>query len=439
MRKLLITIFIALLSTSALAAESKTGIHALMSSPITLTFILTNTLLTIYFSYFKFNRFAVAHGPEILTTVGIFGCFLGIALALLNFNSGDLNSSVPALLEGIKTAFWASVSGVAGALVIRARHNFTKTPIPQSEGSTKSASIDDLVEAIILLKKGLVGNEEGTLLSQMKLLRQDSNDQLLKLRNSFNDFAKHMVENNQKAIIEALKQVITDFNKNLTEQFGENFKHLNQGVESLVTWQQQYKEELELIKITQLQTASDMKTATDAFSILVKNSEEFANIAGHLKILLEAMDKQKDVLFTQEKALSQLLIEMKDITPQFATKMSTMLDEITSGVKRIQSETTEIVKNFGSQTQSANAEMKNLLSEVINKSQQQLSEGLSENSKIIKEGVLALDKALQKELNDSLTSLGKQLASLSEKFVEDYLPLTDKLREVVRLAANIQR
>jgi DNA anti-recombination protein RmuC len=180
-----------------------------------------------------------------------------------------------------------------------------------------------------------------------------------------------------------------------------------------------------------------MQMATEAFTNLVKRSEEFSSVAEKLKTLLEAMDKQKDVLFSQEKALSELLIQMKDITPQFATKMSGLLSEITTGVKQIQSETTEIVKNFGAQTQSANAEMKNLLTDVIKKSHQQLSEGLQENSKIIKEGVLTLDKALQKELNDSLTSLGKQLASLSEKFVEDYLPLTDKLREVVRLAASI--
>src|SRR5262249_53970101 len=131
------------------------------------------------------------------------------------------------------------------------------------------------------------------------------------------------------------------------------------------------------------------------------------------------------------------LIQMKDVTPQFSTKMSTMLDEIAAGVKKTQSETTDIIKNFGAQAQSANAELKNLLAEVINKSQQQLSEGLQESSKIIKEGVLTLDKALQKELNDALTSLGKQLASLSEKFVEDYRPLTDRLREVVRLAAKL--
>jgi hypothetical protein len=184
MCRLIITLLLFIVSSSVLAADSKMGAQALLSSPLTITFILINVILTIYYSFIRFNRFAVNHGPEILTTVGIFGCFLGIALALLNFNSGDLTNSVPALLEGIKTAFWASVSGVAGALFIRGRHNFTSLPIPQSPGVPKSASLDDLVVSIMALQKGLVGEEEGTLLSQMKLLRHDSNDHLTKLRDS---------------------------------------------------------------------------------------------------------------------------------------------------------------------------------------------------------------------------------------------------------------
>lgn len=82
-----------------------------------MTFIAINLSLTVYFTCFRFNRFAVQHGPEILTTVGIFGCFLGIALALLHFDSAKVSSSVPHLLEGVKTAFWASVSGVLALYV----------------------------------------------------------------------------------------------------------------------------------------------------------------------------------------------------------------------------------------------------------------------------------------------------------------------------------
>ena len=44
---------------------------------------------------------------------------------------------------------------------------------------------------------------------------------------------------------------------------------------------------------------------------------------------------------------------------------------------------------------------------------------------------------LQKELNDSLEMLGRQLASLSNKFVDDYTPLTEKLQKVVEISKKI--
>lgn len=48
-----------------------------------------------------------------------------------------------------------------------------------------------------------------------------------------------------------------------------------------------------------------------------------------------------------------------------------------------------------------------------------------------KEQVKALDKALTEELEKSLTSLGRQLTALSERFVEDYTPLTERLKKLV--------
>jgi hypothetical protein len=54
----------------------------------------------------------------------------------------------------------------------------------------------------------------------------------------------------------------------------------------------------------------------------------------------------------------------------------------------------------------------------------------------VRQSVVTLDKGLQEELTKSLETLGRQLASLSEKFVSDYTPLTDRLREVVRIAGT---
>ena len=79
-------------------------------------------------------------------------------------------------------------------------------------------------------------------MTQVQKLRTTVDDGQKELIKEFKDFAEHMVENNQKAIIEALENVIKDFNEKLTEQFGENFKQLNEAVEKLVDWQDRYKE-----------------------------------------------------------------------------------------------------------------------------------------------------------------------------------------------------
>ena len=52
-------------------------------------------------------------------------------------------------------------------------------------------------------------------------------------------------ENNTKALVEAIREVIGDFNTKLNEQFGENFKELNNAVGDLVSWQDNYKDTVE--------------------------------------------------------------------------------------------------------------------------------------------------------------------------------------------------
>lgn len=54
-----------------------------------------------------------------------------------------------------------------------------------------------------------------------------------------------MAKGATEQIIDALRQVIIDFNENLTEQFGENFKALDASVKKLVEWQGNYKTQIE--------------------------------------------------------------------------------------------------------------------------------------------------------------------------------------------------
>lgn len=430
-------IFLVCLEPSVAMAQPQGTISTILASGETVFFVGVIALLTIYFGHIRFSRFSLVYGPEILTTVGIMGCFLGIAMALLNFDADNVQKSVPLLLQGVKTAFFASLAGVSGALYLRFLHHVRKPPKATDPALVKAASLDDVVTSMLALRQGLVGDEQGTLLTQMKLQRQESKDKLDELVREFKNFSTHMVENNQKAIIEALKQVISDFNENLTEQFGENFKQLNAAVENLVIWQQQYKEELEQIKAAQERAASDLGTAAERFGEFVNKAQQFADISEALRSQLELSKQHQETLFKQEKALAEVLTTMRDITPDMAKKVEVMLVDIGKGVQQLQGEISTLVKNLGVQVQSSNAEMKNLLSDVMTKSQKEVGEALKTHVATIKEGVITLDKALQKELNDSLETLGRQLASLSNKFVEDYTPLTDRLREVVQMAGRV--
>lgn len=401
-----------------------------------MAFILVNLGLTIFFAFIRFDRFSVVHGPEVLTTIGILGCFSGIAMALLHFDASNVSESVPHLLEGVKTAFLASVSGVFGSLVIRGRHYFRKTPIPQTEGAPKAATLDDVVAATQALQLSLSGNEQGSLLSQLKLMRQEQGDELRMLRMSFDTFAQKMTEDGSKALIEALKEVIRDFNAQINEQFGENFKHLNAAVEKLVIWQQQYKEELDKLQSLQKASADDMRSAAAGLALFIDRASAFAQTATALEETLKGLAHQHQQIDQSQRSMVDVLSQMKDVTPQFSRKVDEMTESMKQGVAKVQADVSDVVKNFGVQVQSSSSEMKQLLTDTLRKTQSEVNESLVRSMDSVRQSVVTLDKGLQEELTKSLQTLGRQLASLSEKFVSDYTPLTDRLREVVRIAGT---
>jgi hypothetical protein len=51
--------------------------------------------------------------PSMFTTIGILGTFGGIAYGLWYFDPNKIENSIPTLLKGLKTAFFASIVGVA--------------------------------------------------------------------------------------------------------------------------------------------------------------------------------------------------------------------------------------------------------------------------------------------------------------------------------------
>ncbi len=200
-------------------------------------------LFNVYF-HLRFTPETALKSPAFLTTLGILGTFIGIAIGLWHFDPNDVQGSVPKLIDGIKTAVWASAFGIFCALTIKLRDiMFSRRKSPAA--ALRGATADDIAEIL-----------------------RSIDAEIADIKPALDSYHDRMAEANTKALVGALNGIIADFNVKLNEQFGENFKKLNEASEKLVAWQQAHGQQLE-------QTTSSMKEASDHFAALTKQSGDF--------------------------------------------------------------------------------------------------------------------------------------------------------------------
>ena len=123
----------------------------------------------------------------LLTSIGILGTFAGIVIGLLVFDTANIDGSIPALLEGLKTAFITSVAGMFSAVLFSLLNAVIFSELTARRQKKLSAeNIEQGVQpehiykamqaqykALVNIYKGLSGNEEGSLVGQFKMLRAD--------------------------------------------------------------------------------------------------------------------------------------------------------------------------------------------------------------------------------------------------------------------------
>jgi hypothetical protein len=265
--------------------------------------------------HIRWSRRATALGPTILTTLGIFFCFAGIAWGLLDFDPNNVRSSVPHLLGGIRTAFWSSVVGIFWALTLKIRVALFGDPTVASSGAQEGSTVDDLARLLVQLDRSIAGGDDCSLLSQAKLLRADSNDRIGRLTEAFDKYAENIAATNSKALVSALSEVVRDFNVKINEQFGDNFRQLNSGVERLVSWQVQYENQLGALIQQETATRENMTEAALRFTDIVNTASEFAAVARSLQNIVRALNNQSEQLARALMLLSGLIAEVTEGLP----------------------------------------------------------------------------------------------------------------------------
>jgi chromosome segregation ATPase len=223
-------------------------------------------------------------------------------------------------------------------------------------------------------------------------------------------------------------------NKKITEEFGDNFKYLNEAVGQLLTWQKQYKSHVETTAARHDEIVHSMKDATQNFSLLSGEASSFSKTASDLSSLMSILESQKHTLQKSLESLGNLLTAASGSLPEIQAKIVEIAQQLSIAAKQSQKIMTDAIAENTTTLKRAIESS----AEDSTKSHQVQMKQLGEIIGKTKEQVATLDAALTEELQKSLEGLGRQLSALSEKFVNDYTPLTDRLKRVVEMARALE-
>ncbi len=335
--------------------------------------------------------------PAFFTTLGILGTFVGISVGLWNFDPGHIEKSLPQMMDALKTAFWVSIAGIVFALFFKLQ-DIRKVSRQKPGELPARVTINELAIQLERIHKALAGEEDSTLLSQIKLMRQDTNDKLDGLIRSQDSFMKNMSDRGAETLVRALEEVIRNFDDKINSQLGESFHQLNEVLGKVLTWQESYHDQMMALMEQQKNSTLALESVSNGFTVLNEESQGTRDVLNHLDASLREMVHHREAMEKSLTALAGLLAKASDGIPTVEKKILELANQMSSSV---QTTTT------------------------------MLASSLEEATKRAEVQINALDKALEAELTRSLASLGQQLTALSRQFVEDYTPLTGKLKDLV--------
>ena len=407
----------------------------------------------------KFWQSFSSNAPAYLTSLGIFFTFLGIFIALIAFDVNNINAAIPPLLSGLQVAFLSSVVGIGGSVLFR-----IVRPMRQTEVQADEVSAGELLNELVKLNQGtsevkdaLVGEGDASLSTQFG-----------KLRNDFRDFAEKVSEDGSKALIEALEEVMRDFNAKINEQFGDNFKQLNEAVTALLEWQKEHKEQVEALTEIFRETQQGIDVVKNSIELIESSTGKIPEQMSKVETAFEATDKRMEELHQGLGTLSDMRIKAEDALPHIESNILKMTEGLESSVNKHMTDVKDIFESQSKQS----ADMQNKFTGVVDSlnmaaddllgSTQKTSEkiegiindfqtqqknlsqefqtmlrgSVEDIEKVLNQSVTSLDQSMQDSLQRSLNMLGNNLTQISKAFVDTYEPFAQRVEAIMNRTNN---
>lgn len=326
----------------------------------TLAFCGVMGLLFLIDFFTSFSRANHRDFRSIIVTIGVLGTFVGVFMGLQGFDTNDIRTSVPQLLEGMKTAFFTSIVGmvlsVSLSIMQRLRGGADEDADLLAQANQKLNSLTELV-------------------AETKALRVSQHETNVALSGAMAKLSEGATDQ----IVSSLQQVVREFNTNISEQFGENFRELNHGVANLLTWQENYKEILERDQQVMQSVHVSLESSAKSLAAVSDTHDQAESVYKGLGEMINTYHHQIETLRQQTEQYAGM-----------SDKAVLAFSQLDAGFESMQ---------HGLQVQS--------------------------------ESVARLTRELERQLPQSLGHLESTLTGLTNRFAKDYQSFLNRYRELV--------
>lgn len=266
--------------------------------------------------------------PNLLTSLGILGTFMGLSrgLSSLNFaDSAQLISGIPDLLSGMRFAFGTSVAGISCSLVFNMLNRI-------SQGSSYRA-IDDFVTSFTQLAMSRPLDND----VQMIIQNQDRNFMLQGINDTLAD---RLAENVGRSITRAMGPVTESMDRFIvgtTRNQIEGVNHivnrfLDEMDRSLGNQLSSLSQTMNTLQQSQIQAARATGENLSAAEGIIRNAQSLQEITSHALDQFDSYMSQINVVRerdeTFEKRASELLRDMRKESGDMASLISGLSDKI---------------------------------------------------------------------------------------------------------------
>lgn len=388
---------------------------------------------------------------SIIISIGVLGTFFGIFLGLIGFDTTNIKDSVPILLEGLKTAFITSIFGmfisiflsiiqkVKGHADLEDEFQIMSSMNTHLEKLSVLGSIDERLRQLETLP--LMNTKLDSMDTNIKTLSQDissvkeqmSSDQKIlfefletsldKVNKSLEDAIDTLAEGATEEIIKALENVIQDFNKNLTEQFGDNFKQLNESVKNMIVWQENYKNSItdseKRLEIAMHNASEFSKEMNNSIKENFKqNKLESEKVQKITEVLLEKIETAISTSNDNVKVIKQITDDYENIN-ELSKKLQSIITTNDNQINNLEIH----LKAFAEVSDASKG-----IVEQLKVFSDQIQTTLSNQSEVLS----TLTTELENQLPKSLDTLNKSLTSLTKQFSSDYETFLDQISKLMR-------